>query len=437
MISYAVQIKDSFHCLNKTVRLYRAAVKQLVNIVFLHYKDLDTLSAKESQRCIELLVHSTKDREARYPHFDGAFYKFPSYLRRAAITAAIGKVSSYLSMMENWNVSGRKGKKPHMNYSQDMMPCFYKDNMFKEQNGQFFIKVYHKNDWVWMPVTLRKTDLIYIRKHCAGLKEHAPVLKKRYGGYSLCFGYDIKSKKRFVKDTEVTTILGVDLGLNTDAVCSVVKRDGTVTGCQFINHPVEKDRLYTLLRKIRKCQSLGSKHMNRLWSYANNYNTAIAKDTGRLIVEYAVQSQAQVIVFENLTSIKPKKGASKAQRMTLWRKKEIQHRVEKMAARKGIRVSYICPYGTSSLAFDGSGTVKRGRECGYKTNSICQFANKKFYNADLSASKNIAARYYTRILTKALSVSERLSVSAKVPELDTRTKHTLSTLINLSAVCVV
>lgn len=434
MISYDVQIKDSLHCFNETVKLYRAAVKYLVNIVFLHYDETKDLASKKAQRYIEILVHSTAGCPARYPRFDKLFYKFPSYLRRAAITTAIGKVSSYLSMVENWEKDGCLGKRPHMNYNQDMMPCFYRGNMFREKDGGFEIKVYHRRDWIWMPIKLRKTDLNYIRKNCTGFKEHAPVLKKRHGGYSLCFGYDFKNEKSFVKDKDVSIALGVDLGLNSDAVCSVVHRDGTVTGCAFIDHPVEKDRFYTLLHKIRKCQSQGSWHMNRLWAYVENYNTAIAKDTARRIVEYAAAQNAQVIVFENLTSIKPKKGARKAQKMTLWRKRDIQHRVEAMAARYGIRTSYICAWNTSQLAFDGSGKVKRGKECGYHTNAVCKFQNGKIYNADLSASKNIAARYFTRVLIKALSASERLSCSAKVPELDTRTRHTLSTLISLVAV---
>ena len=434
MISYSVQIKGSLHCFNETVKVYQAAVRYLVDITFIHYDEIKDLSSKWAMTYIESLIHTTAYNPARYPKFDKLFYKFPSYLRRAAITTAIGKVSSYLSLVKNWEEDGCRGKRPHMNFNQEMMPCFYRDNMFVEKDGVFKIKVYHKRDWIWMPIKLRKTDLDYIRKNCSGLKEHAPVLKKRHGGYALCFGYDYKNEKRFVKDKDVSTVIGVDLGLNSDAVCSVVHRDGTVAGCAFIDHPVEKDRFYTLLHKIRKCQSQGSRHMNRLWAYADNYNTASAKDTTRRIVEYAVAQNAQVIVFENLTGIKPKKGASKAQKMTLWRKRDIQHRVEEMAARCGIRTSYICAWNTSQLAFDGSGKVNRGKECGYHTNAVCEFQNGKIYNADLSASKNIAARYFTRVITKTLSASERLSCSAKVPELDTRTKHTLSTLISLVAV---
>lgn len=178
MISYSVQIIDRLQCLNETVRVYRSAVKYLVDIAFLHYDEIKDLSSNWAMTYIESLVHTTRFNKAKYLRFDKEFYKFPSYLRRAAITTAIGKVSSYLSLVENWKADGCKGKKPHMNYNQDMMLCFYRDNMFKEKDGSFMIKVYHKRDWIWMPVTLRQTDLDYIHKHCAGLKEHAPVLKK-------------------------------------------------------------------------------------------------------------------------------------------------------------------------------------------------------------------------------------------------------------------
>ncbi|MDQ9748892.1 hypothetical protein RFY98_20445, partial [Acinetobacter baumannii] len=72
------------------------------------------------------------------------------------------------------------------------------------------------------------------------------------------------------------SVLGVDLGINTDAVCSVIHKDGTVAGQTFINHPVEKDRMYGLLNTIKKAQQHGSRKNHRLWRFVNNYNKAIA-----------------------------------------------------------------------------------------------------------------------------------------------------------------
>lgn len=154
--------------------------------------------------------------------------------------------------------------------------------------------------------------------------------------------------------------------------------------------------------------------------------------TASAIVNYARQSKAQVIVFEFLKTTGKIHG-SKKQRLSLWRKRDIQKRVETMAYRYGIRVSYICAVNTSRLAFDGSGKVLRGRDAGFTTNKLCEFQNEKVYNCDLSASKNIGARYFIRVLLKSTPAKELLSVQAKVLGLDRRTNCVLATLINFHA----
>ena len=108
--------------------------------------------------------------------------------------------------------------------------------------------------------------------------------------------------------------------------------------------------------------------------------------------------------------------------------------VEALAARNGIRVSYICAVNTSRLAFDGSGKVLRGKDAGFNTYELCKFTTGKVYNCDLSASKNIGARFFIRVLLKSLSAKEELLVLAKVPELNRRTSCCLATLINAYAV---
>ena len=105
-----------------------------------------------------------------------------------------------------------------------------------------------------------------------------------------------------------------------------------------------------------------------------------------------------------------------------------------MCASKGIRVVYICPKNTSALAYDGSGLVIRGKDAGFKNNKLCRFTNGKVYNCDLSASKNIAARYLLRVLQRSMSETAWSDCSAKVSELSVRTHCTLSSLIRLNAV---
>ena len=447
-VSYDIRIKDRHHIMDGTVKYYRDAVNYIAEVCLAHYPAIDAIkgdfsSAKRMSR-IENLIHSTEDNIASYKEFDQRFYKFPSYLRRAAIMEAYGLVDSYRKLVSLWEENGKQGKRPRFTRGQACMPCFYRGNTFKEfpedhlfylkDEDSYMIKVWHMHDWVWIPIVLRETDLRYVKEHCIEMKECAPVLVKKYRKYYLRFAYKetkeiINSRPKYLKDKDVTRVLGVDLGVNTDAVCSVVNKDGTVTGRKFINHPVEKDRLYTILNKIRKVQNKGNNSPHRLWRFVDNLNTSVSIDTARRIVRYAEKEGVEVIVMEHL-SITGKIKGSKAQKITLWRKCEIQHRVEELAARSGIRVTYIFASRTSKYAFDGSGLVERDKN----NYSMCTFATGKRYNCDLSASYNIGARFFIRVLLKTMPAKVRLQAEAKVPSARTRTTCTLSTLISLCTV---
>lgn len=315
------------------------------------------------------------------------------------------------------------------------MPCFYQKNTYFQEGTSIRLKLYNGHDWIWQTVTVRNTDWQYVQKNLSGWKASAPVLTKRGHRYELRVTYTLANKNfpKYEKDNKVSHVIGVDLGINTDAVCVAMQKDGTVTGQRFLNSPVEKDRMDGLLQTIKKAQQHGNHKTPRLWRLVDHYNTAIAIRTATAILAYARECGAQVIVFEHL-EMKGKKRGAKKQRLSLWRKREIQKRVTAMAARKGIRISYICARNTSWLAYDGSGKVLRGREAGFSTSELCRFTTGKVYNCDLSAAKNIAARYYIRVLLKSVSAKKLLLVQAKVPELSRRTRCVLATLIRLSAV---
>lgn len=51
---------------------------------------------------------------------------------------------------------------------------------------------------------------------------------------------------------EEQRILAVDLGINTDATCSVMCIDGTILAREFVNFASDKDQLYHTLNKIKK-----------------------------------------------------------------------------------------------------------------------------------------------------------------------------------------
>lgn len=323
--SYQVRIVNCRVNLNETVCIYRKALAYLIGVVNENWnavKRIDTGNL-EQQRYIDKLVHSTKNHEAKYPDFDKLFYKYPSYLRRATITVAIGAVSSYRSNLANWEVSDKKDKQPTLQVDRKALPIFFRDDMFlvdgapekvkviknpkpkdeltaeekkiekakrkavELQNSQneltalsnhytVRLKVFYKNDWVWATVTLRKTDIAYLRKYWMHACASAPILEKHFGKYSLRFAFDENVK---LSDTPIDKqrVCAVDLGLNTDAVCSIMTADGTILARSFINFPSDKDHLYHVLNRIKKFQRLhGSREAHNFWAYAKRVNDELS-----------------------------------------------------------------------------------------------------------------------------------------------------------------
>ena len=93
--SYQVRIVNCSVNLIDTVRIYQEALSYLIGVVSENWDAVKSITTGA-------LEHGNKNREAKYQEFDKMFHKYPSYLRRATITAAIGAVSSYRSNLANW-----------------------------------------------------------------------------------------------------------------------------------------------------------------------------------------------------------------------------------------------------------------------------------------------------------------------------------------------
>ena len=80
-----------------------------------------------------------------------------------------------------------------------------------------------------------------------------PNVGKKHHTYFLRFSYteEVSLSKTAVKEQ---VICSVDLGINTDAVCSIMRVDGTIPGRKFINFTSDKDHLYHVLGRIRRFQ---------------------------------------------------------------------------------------------------------------------------------------------------------------------------------------
>ena len=417
--SYGVEIRKQNIPIRQTLEIYRQAVSYLTEIYEQVWAELKMIpEAKKRFNAAEHLIHTTKKNHAHFD-FDIRFPKMPSYLRRAAIQHALGSVSSYESRMEQWEAAGELSGKPNFTCENHAMPVFYRDVMYREGTegkDEAYLKLYDGHDWRWFRVCLSHTDMEYLRRNWYGKKASAPALEKRHHKYFLRFSY---TEEVALTQTPVREqiICSVDLGINTDAVCTILRADGTVLGRKFINFSSDKDRLYHVLGRIRRFQrEHGSRQVQSRWAYAKRLNMELARRIAAAVTAYALENRADVIVFEYL-EMRGRISGNKKQKLHLWRKRDIQKLCEHQAHRKGIRISRVSARNTSRLAYDGSGAVVRDPE----NHSLCTFQTGKRYHCDLSAAYNIGARYFIRELLKPFSETERSSLEAKVPSVKRRT----------------
>ncbi len=437
--TYSVKIKEHNNLFRVSVTLYRQAVDFFIDVIDTHWDRFSGSSTKGAVNLAELYTLPTKSRPVVQHNFNERFYKMPSYLRRAAISEAFGKVSSYRSNLSNWESAdaNSKGNRPSAPKAGFVYPALYKGNMYRGDlfNGYTVeIKVFRNNTWDWLNITLRKTDVDYIRKYCRFQRMCTPTLQKRGKQWFLDFPFEEKVGFDTIPVGD-QTVLAVDLGINNACTCSVMRSDGTVLGRHFLRLPKEYDSLKCKTDRIKRAQRHGSRKTPKLWAYAKGVNDDIAVKTANFIIDTAILYNVDVIVMEHLDLGKKKRG-SKKQKLALWRAKYVQAMVTHKAHHNRIRISHINAWGTSRLAFDGSGKVLRGRESEKTGNnySLCEFKTGKVYNCDLNATYNIGARYFVRGLLKTLPATEEQRIRAKVPGCDKRSTCTLSTLISLCGV---
>ena len=237
--SYSVRIQGYGSVLDNTVTVYRKAVDFFIAVMMTNWSLFDALSQKDAVRkCEEQCIRTAK--RPVVPHdFSVDFYKFPSYLRRAAIAAAFGAVSSYKTRFALWQVNPQ-GKEPGLPKAGRIFPAFYKGQQFVRE-GRYCarIKVFIRNTWDWVTVPLRKTDVDYISLYCAARDELCPAIRKRGKVWSLDFSFE---EKVDLNETDIKdqVIVAVDLGINNAATAVVMRSDGTVMERHFLRLSREK-----------------------------------------------------------------------------------------------------------------------------------------------------------------------------------------------------
>lgn len=283
-LTYSVKISAHKRVFHDTVAQYRAAVSFFLEVCLKEWELIGPLHGqKQRVNMTEALTVKTKTNIAPVYDFSERFYKFPCYLRRAAIAEALGKVSSYKSLYANWeaadpDVRGKEPGHPTVGY---VYPALYRDNMFiRTDTYTAFIKVYIRNTWDWIEVGLKKSDADYIRRHCRDMKECVPTLQKRGKRWYLDFAFRTRVT---LTETEIgkQRILAADLGLNSACACAVMDPKDAVAGRRFLHLPAEYDSLHHAIGHIKHAQRLCARRMPRLWAQAKGINRDIAVETSQ------------------------------------------------------------------------------------------------------------------------------------------------------------
>jgi IS605 OrfB family transposase len=203
--------------------------------------------------------------------------------------------------------------------------------------------------------------------------------------------------------------MGIDLGINNDAVLSIISGNGTVLAKKFINFSREKGYLKEIIQKKNRSYSQTETKLGHKFTKINkkDLQNKIVNDIMIKVKEFDVD----YVIMENLDNFIKTKKRNQKEKFHYWNKIGIQNKLIYKLLDSGIRYRKINPAGTSQYAFDGSGKVLRGKDINdsrlNKSNSfnkgiynhiLCNSLNhngkNKIYNADLNANYNIAYSQY-------------------------------------------
>ncbi len=429
-----------------TVAEYRYFLKPLVLITYWNWDQLSALTAKDRVNFLEKLFNRTAvNTDPKYAWFfeksivnHPSFRKFPSYLRRAAIQDAIGIVSSFVTRWGMWKRGERKhryDKAPKLTSMCNSYPALYRGQQirYNANHRSVDLKVWNGSDWVWIS-DVKVKSYGKNRHLVVGNEIQSPSLIANREGVHLSM--PVKVAISPIENADF--VCAVDLGINNAATASIVGKDGTVKARKIINPARDIDRRdqrrMQVKKKSRQTAKITGEKLPKgfckgLYRKSSNINESIAQQVSLQIIRFAKEHGVSVIVFEDLSNWKAKagkKGTLHKQKFHQWCKDRTVDLTMMKFSELGGTVSKVNAKYTSAYAFDGSGKLKRDS----KNYTQATFSTGKQYNADLSASYNIGARYWYAVLTnsKFIKVWEDKSSSHSQ-----RTPVTLSSLWDLVA----
>ena len=276
----------------RTIAFYRRAVRLLCTLILTHWPEIQEQDSIKRQGFIEGLFHATKERPiVKYAVIDRALGKTPSYLRRAAIEAAYGAVSSYLSNYSNWldqavgpdrkHGQRHRGSRPPRLGIANLNPPLYGGNMIRppdqerwpwpKANKTHLLKAVEIKllgaDGTWAFSGALRLKGKPKRLPLNGEMSESPTLLLCGSKVKLACPVKFNAPK-WLQNKRIEKLLALDVGINTHATITddtVAVRDDACTCCnvrlQHRPHPVQEN---ATPRKWRLRYSSGESRRLRL-----------------------------------------------------------------------------------------------------------------------------------------------------------------------------
>ncbi|EFH81948.1 transposase, IS605 OrfB family [Ktedonobacter racemifer DSM 44963] len=254
----------------------------------------------------------------------------PAMFRRAAINAALGSARAFFSSLKQWRARKekheakpcKKGKKKQPFRERPPVPprtwnksaSFYAGLWKERSQHSIMLRVWTGSCWSWLKIGALSRDIP------EGYAMGSPQLVRKGDRWWLhtpiekTFEAPAKSGEQLT--TAQTRLCAVDLNLDKHlAVCSVQTVDGTILATSFIgNGTAVSGCRKKLLGRIAHNRSQtgiiaeGEQDNADLWAKIRHVDEQIAHQVSARIVQFAIEQQASILVFEHLGNLRPEKG---------------------------------------------------------------------------------------------------------------------------------
>ena len=366
--------------------------------------------------------------------------KIPQGFRRAALKKAAGVVKSWHTNFQRWKkkiensrdcktlkksrrLKKKAGKPPALPQSTNFPVQIY-SSMFKEDTGEsLVVKLWTGTTWQWSKVnyTCRELPFGYVKG----------TFSLIYSDYSLLLVWVIQkntaSKGTLLDHVQATgklRVLSIDLNLDDPIVLAKVLEgnEDTSVVVELATLRISGNNRLNHLRKrylglIAKAKGFTNTHTEldkfvakdmccNWWKKIKNLEKEIVEQISHQIVEFSNKYDCQLIVFENLKSLKPsrKKYSRRSNtKRSYWVAKKIQLRTqEKALNRYSIYTTRVNPAYTSVTDATTGDKCLRGQQVGslnlylWRESGLGKLVKSKngfIHDASENAALNIGLKY--------------------------------------------